>query len=117
MFPGVGAEVDYNEAGEPLGWGSPIPDDAYYCDMCGCNHSGDCWSGVDDDVCEDCGELENSVTSDCTCDDENDHMDSVVVEPDRNTHEAAQTEQKDFDKWLSAFRERYAESLEYLRRN
>lgn len=114
MFPVVGAEVDYNDAGEPLGWDYPHTDEAYYCDRCGYNHSGDCESELDDDRCEDCGELENSITSDCTCDDENDHMDSVVVEPDRNTHEAALS-QEDFDKWLNAFRKRYADTLEYLR--
>lgn len=27
MFPGAGAVVYYNEAGEPLGWDYPSPDD------------------------------------------------------------------------------------------
>jgi hypothetical protein len=29
MFPGPGARVDYNEAGEPLGWDYPSEDDPY----------------------------------------------------------------------------------------
>ncbi len=29
-FPGAGAQVYYNEAGEPLGWDYPAEDDPYY---------------------------------------------------------------------------------------
>lgn len=29
MFPGAGAQVYYNEAGEPLGWDYPSHDDPY----------------------------------------------------------------------------------------
>jgi len=34
MFPGAGAQVYYNEAGEPVGWDYPSygPE---YCDVCG----------------------------------------------------------------------------------
>jgi len=52
MFPGVGAEVDYNEAGEPLGWNYPSGNDSYYCDRCGWNHSGDCEIDFDDDAAD-----------------------------------------------------------------
>ena len=30
MFPGPGARVDYNEAGEPIGWDYPSEDDDIY---------------------------------------------------------------------------------------
>ena len=39
--------------------------------------------------------------------------DSVVVKPDRNTHEVTLS-QEDFETWFDAFRSRYAETLEYL---
>ena len=43
MFPGAGASVYYNEAGEPLGWDYPVDDaDSFYCDICGFNHAGGC---------------------------------------------------------------------------
>ena len=42
MFPPAGAQVYYNEAGEPLGWDGP--DYGYgssdeYCDVCGGAHN------------------------------------------------------------------------------
>jgi hypothetical protein len=49
MFPGAGAEVYYNEAGEPVGWDYPYGDDTYYCDTCGSCHGGDCNDFEDDD--------------------------------------------------------------------
>jgi hypothetical protein len=42
MFPGANARIYTNEAGEPIGWDYPPDEDAYYCDMCGINHVGDC---------------------------------------------------------------------------
>ena len=45
MFPGPNAEIYYNEAGEPLGWdnrSSESDANAYYCDMCGVSHTGEC---------------------------------------------------------------------------
>ena len=38
---------------------------------------------------------------------------SLVVEPDRSTHEVTLS-QEDFHTWFDAFRSRYAETLEYL---
>lgn len=29
MFPGPGARIEYNEAGEPTGWDYPVDDDPY----------------------------------------------------------------------------------------
>ena len=53
MFPGPNAEIYRNEAGEVLGWDSgPSEADAnaYYCDLCGTNHAGDCqWEDDEDD--------------------------------------------------------------------
>lgn len=43
MFPGAGASVYYNDAGEPTGWDYPTDDrDSFYCDLCGYNHAGPC---------------------------------------------------------------------------
>jgi hypothetical protein len=48
MFPGPGAQVYYNEAGEPLGWDYPNDDaDSFYCDHCGAYHA-DGFCAVDD---------------------------------------------------------------------
>jgi len=55
MFPGVGAEAYYNEAGEPLGWDYPSGNDSYYCDWCGWNHSGDCEIDFDDEDADQSG--------------------------------------------------------------
>jgi hypothetical protein len=50
MFPGSNARVDYNEAGEPVGWDYPDFDTtAYYCDVCGFDHTGPCTDDYDDD--------------------------------------------------------------------
>lgn len=52
MFPGAGAQVYYNEAGEPLGWDYPSYDEAYgggYCDFCGMTH-GSIACPADDDL-------------------------------------------------------------------
>lgn len=37
MFPGAHARVEYNEAGEPVGWDYPSErePEADYCDVCG----------------------------------------------------------------------------------
>ena len=48
MFPGPGAIIIRNEAGEPLGW-DYYTDEPEYCDMCGGQHSGSCWPDLDDD--------------------------------------------------------------------
>lgn len=43
MFPGAGAQVYRNEAGEPIGWDYPADDSsAFYCDWCGFTHAGEC---------------------------------------------------------------------------
>lgn len=43
MFPGPGAQIIRNEAGEPLGWDYPSDDaNAFYCDTCGFSHAGPC---------------------------------------------------------------------------
>lgn len=42
MFPVPGDEIEYNEAGEPIGWSKPASPDSYYCDRCGFNHAGEC---------------------------------------------------------------------------
>lgn len=43
MFPGPGAQIHRNEAGEPIGWDYPEDDAmAYYCDTCGFSHTGSC---------------------------------------------------------------------------
>ena len=52
MFPGPNATIYRNEAGEVLGWDNGSPEDdanAYYCDQCGINHVGRCWSDDEDD--------------------------------------------------------------------
>jgi len=50
MFPGPGADIIRNEAGEPLGWDYPSNDPMdYYCDMCGISHVGPCMDNEDDD--------------------------------------------------------------------
>lgn len=42
-FPTPGAQIYYNEAGEPLGWDYPSDDATdFYCDYCGLNHDGGC---------------------------------------------------------------------------
>lgn len=49
-FPGAGAHVYRNEAGEPIGWDYPADDAmAYYCDLCGFSHAGPCPDDDDDD--------------------------------------------------------------------
>jgi hypothetical protein len=49
-FPGPGARVYRNDAGEPIGWDYPADDAlAYYCDVCGYTHAGDCDDDLDDD--------------------------------------------------------------------
>ena len=51
MFPGPGAEIHRNEAGEVLGWDYPDTEPPY-CDLCGTAHSAtwDCqdWDDEDD---------------------------------------------------------------------
>jgi hypothetical protein len=43
MFPGPGAVIYRNKAGEPTGWDYPSSDPAdYYCDGCGFSHAGPC---------------------------------------------------------------------------
>lgn len=44
MFPGPGAEIIRNEAGEPIGWDYPPQPGAgtYWCDWCGFEHVGEC---------------------------------------------------------------------------
>jgi hypothetical protein len=43
MFPAAGAEIHYNEAGEPTGWDYPSDDPMdYYCDRCGACHPSPC---------------------------------------------------------------------------
>lgn len=43
LFPGSGAQVYRNEAGEVIGWDYPNDDEmSYYCDICGFNHAGPC---------------------------------------------------------------------------
>ncbi len=38
-FPGAGARIFYNEAGEPLGWDYPDYDpEPMHCDLCGTDH-------------------------------------------------------------------------------
>jgi rubrerythrin len=50
-FPGPGAHIYRNEAGEPIGWDYPSEDaGAYYCDLCGYTHAGDCPDDEDDDA-------------------------------------------------------------------
>jgi hypothetical protein len=51
-FPGAGAHIIRNEAGEPLGWDYPTSDPAdYYCPDCGYSHSGPCeWDNDDAEV-------------------------------------------------------------------
>lgn len=51
MFPTAHSVIDYNEAGEPVGWDNPGEYDPYanYCDMCGYSHIGDCYDEYDDD--------------------------------------------------------------------
>jgi hypothetical protein len=41
-FPPAGAEVYYNELGEPLGWDAPTTANDMYCDTCGFPHGGEC---------------------------------------------------------------------------
>lgn len=41
-FPGPGAHVYRNEAGEPIGWDYPSDDEPPYCDTCGIAHPGPC---------------------------------------------------------------------------
>lgn len=58
MFPGAGAEVYYNEAGEPLGWDAPSEPGDNYCDSCGgSHHSIAC--PMDDDLEYDDDEYDN----------------------------------------------------------
>jgi hypothetical protein len=40
MFPGPGAQIIRNEAGEPIGW--DYPGEPEYCDECGGSHAGTC---------------------------------------------------------------------------
>jgi len=50
MFPGAGASIDYNEAGEPTSWDYPMDDaQSFYCDICGLNHEGGCPGDTEDD--------------------------------------------------------------------
>lgn len=43
MFPGGGAQIYRNEAGEPIGWDYPADDaTTYWCDLCGVSHPGVC---------------------------------------------------------------------------
>jgi hypothetical protein len=46
-FPPAGAEVYYNEAGEPLGWDAPTTANDMYCDTCGFAHGGECPDEMD----------------------------------------------------------------------
>lgn len=70
MFPGAGAVVYRNEAGEPLGWDYPSDDGPEYCDMCGFAHVGPCPDDGDepDNFCRKCGEEHDSVA--CAKDDD-----------------------------------------------
>lgn len=49
MFPGPGAQIYYNEAGEPLGWDAAEDPMDYYCDECGACHPGPCRVDYDDE--------------------------------------------------------------------
>lgn len=42
MFPGAGAQIYRNDAGEVLGWDYPSTDPSDFCDRCGCCHVRDC---------------------------------------------------------------------------
>lgn len=51
MFPRAGAQIYYNDAGEPTGWDYPSDDPAdLYCDFCGCCHYGPCEDGPNDGI-------------------------------------------------------------------
>lgn len=66
MFPGAGAQVYHNEAGEPTGWDYPADDaDSFYCDMCGFNHQGGCPDDTEDD--DDEGYMDAVENRSCTC--------------------------------------------------
>lgn len=52
MFPGAGAQIHRNDAGEPIGWDYPADDaTAFYCDapQCGITHAGPCPDEYDED--------------------------------------------------------------------
>ncbi len=60
MFPGPGAVIYRNEAGEPTGWDYPSSDgdaSAYYCDRCGFSHVGPCPIEDEDEAFDGCCEL------------------------------------------------------------
>ena len=64
MFPGAGASVYRNEAGEPIGWDYPADDGgAFYCDQCGFEHAGRCDAGWEDEEDEEDEESEESAES------------------------------------------------------
>lgn len=70
MFPGAGAQVYRNEAGEPLGWDYPSSD-TFYCDQCGFMHVGPCVDDTYDEPdnwCRACGEEHDSTA--CPKDDD-----------------------------------------------
>jgi hypothetical protein len=48
MFPGPGADIIHNEAGEVIGWDYPSDPHDYYCDTCGFSHTGECFDGEDE---------------------------------------------------------------------
>lgn len=51
MFPVPGDEIEYNEAGEPIGWSQPAPD-SDYCDRPSCGFSHPPGACDDDEECE-----------------------------------------------------------------
>lgn len=78
MFPGAGAVVYRNEAGEPLGWDYPSDDYPEYCDQCGGHHGGSCNDEYDepDNWCRKCGEEHDSIA--CPNDDDLERSDESI---------------------------------------
>lgn len=52
-FPPPGAEIYYNDAGEPLGWDNPGAYEPEYCDYCGGAHGSIACPEDDDLVVDD----------------------------------------------------------------
>lgn len=48
-FPGYGAEVYRNEAGEVTGWDGPTDSSFFYCEECGGHHAGACEDNYDEE--------------------------------------------------------------------
>lgn len=58
MFPGPGAQIIRNEAGEVIGWDYPSNDlNDLWCDLCGFAHGGDCPLENYEDEEEDDGDM------------------------------------------------------------